>query len=213
MDFVIERIQAGGWVMIPILACAVVMVASMAERLWALRRSRIVPNAFAVEMADLVRQGRWSDALTLCRKRDIPIARIVQVALEAREEPRAMIKDRVEEAGRREAADLERFTPVLGTIASIAPLLGLLGTVTGMISVFEAIEKQGVEVSFLAGGISEALVTTMSGLIVGIPALVANRYALAVLDGIVADLEEVAMGIVNLIATADEGDESDETAA
>lgn len=203
MDSVIETIQAGGWVMVPILGCAVVMVASMAERMWALRRRRIVPQGFVVEMVDLVQQKRWSDALTLCRKQDIPIARIVQAALEAKDEPRAVVKERVEDAGRREAADLERFNPVLGTIAAISPLLGLLGTVGGMISVFDAIEKQGVEVSFLAGGISEALVTTMSGLIVGIPALVANRYALAVLDGIVVDLEEVAMGIVNLV-TADE---------
>ena len=149
MVYVFENLQAGGLVMIPILGCAVIAAAAMLERLWSLSRVRVVPNAFAVEMVDLIRQQRWSDALTLCRKRDIPIARILQVAVEARDEPRSLIKERVEEIGRREAAELERFTPILGTIAAISPLLGLLGTVGGMIRTFNAIEQQGVDISFL----------------------------------------------------------------
>lgn len=200
MSDVLETLQAGGPVMIPILASAVIAAAALLERLWALRRARVVPNSFAVEMMDLVRQHRWNDALTLCRKRDIPIARVLAVAVEARTEPRSLIKERVEEIGRRESADLERFIPVVGTVASIAPLLGLLGTVGGMILTFQVIEEQGVEVGALAGGISQALITTFAGLLVGILALVGNRYLLARLDSLVIDLEEVALAVVNLIA-------------
>ncbi len=197
---VIDTLVAGGPVMIPILACSLIALATLFERLWSLRRSRVVPPSFAVEVMELVRQKRWDDALTLCRKQDIPIARILEVALEARAEPRNLIKERVEEVGRREAADLERFTPILGTVASISPLLGLLGTVGGMILTFQVIEQQGVEVGALAGGISQALITTFAGLSVGIPALVANRYVLARIDALVIDLEEVALGVVNLLA-------------
>lgn len=197
----IETLVAGGPVMFPIGLCSIVALATFLERMWSLRRDRVVPQSFSIELIELVRQERWGDALTLCRKRDAAIARILEVALEARSEPRSLIKERVEEVGRREAAELERYVPVLGTIASISPLLGLLGTVGGMILTFQVIEAQGVgEVGALAGGISQALITTFAGLSVGIPALVANRYVLARVDALVIDLEEVALGIVNLLA-------------
>ena len=206
----IETLVAGGPVMIPIGVCSIVALATFFERLWALRRERVVPQAFSVELVELVRQERWSDAVTLCRKRDAAIARILEVALESRHDTRSMIKERVEEVGRREAAEMERYVPVLGTIAAISPLLGLLGTVGGMILTFAIIEQQGVgEVGALAGGISQALITTFAGLSVGIPAVVANRYLLARVDSLVIDLEEVALGIVNLIA----GEERVEEAA
>ena len=211
----IETLQAGGPVMIPILLCSVVALATLFERLWSLRRARVVPPAFTVEVMETVRQHRWGDALTLCRKRDIPIARILEVAIEAREERRPLIKERVEEIGRREAAELERYTPILGTVASISPLLGLLGTVGGMIVTFQVIETEGVEVGALAGGISQALITTFAGLCVGIPALVANRYVLARVDALVIELEEIALGLVNLITGDPTGDpvpSSDEAA-
>ncbi len=106
---------------------------------------------------------------------------------------------------------MERYVPVLGTIASIAPLLGLLGTVGGMIVTFQVIEQQGVgEVAALAGGISQALITTFAGLSVGIPAVVANRYLLARVDGLLIDLEEVALGVVNLIVEAGVAEEAAE---
>ena len=120
----------------------------------------------------------------------------------ARERTRSAIKERLEEVGRREAAELERFIPVLGTIASIAPLLGLLGTVLGMILTFQAIQNEGgmADVSALAGGISQALVTTFAGLCVGIPAVMANRFLLARVDGLLLDLEEVSLGVLEHLA-------------
>jgi biopolymer transport protein ExbB len=193
----IETVVAGGPVMIPIGLCSVVALATFFERLWSLRRERVVPQSFSVELIELV------------RKRDAAIARILEVALEARHEARSLIKERVEEVGRREAAEMERYVPVLGTIASISPLLGLLGTVGGMILTFQVIEQQGVgEVGALAGGISQALITTFAGLSVGIPAVVANRYILARVDSLIIDLEEVALGVVNLLSSDEQAEEA-----
>ncbi|MCB9674596.1 MAG: MotA/TolQ/ExbB proton channel family protein [Alphaproteobacteria bacterium] len=195
----IETLVAGGPVMIPIGLCSLVAVAVFLERLWALRRGRVVPTAFCVELLELVKQGRFDDAQTLCRKRDVAAGRILEVALGAKDRDRAAIKERLEEVGRREAAELERFIPVLGTIASIAPLLGLLGTVLGMIITFQAIQSQGgmADVSALAGGISQALVTTFAGLCVGIPAVMANRFLLSRVDALLLDLEEVSLGVID----------------
>ncbi|MEO0605234.1 MAG: MotA/TolQ/ExbB proton channel family protein [Myxococcota bacterium] len=197
----IDTLVAGGPVMVPIGICSVVALATFLERLWTLRRARVVPRSVVVEVIELIRQRRFDDAVTLTRKEPSAISRVLEVALLDREAPRAQIKERVEEIGRREAAELERFVPILGTIASIAPLLGLLGTVGGMIVTFQAIEVDGAgNVGSLAGGISQALITTFAGLSVGIPALVANRYVLARVDSLVIDLEEVALDIVNRLS-------------
>lgn len=183
--------------MVPILLCSIIAVAAFVERLWALRRDRVAPRAFAVEIVDLARLRRWDDAATLCRKREAMVARVVERGIEVRGQPRSIVKERMEEVGRREAAELERYVPVLGTIASVAPLLGLLGTVGGMILTFEVIQSQGMgNVGSLAGGISQALITTFAGLCVGIPALVANRYLLGRVDDLVIDVEEVALAIL-----------------
>jgi len=198
----IETLVTGGPVMIPIGLCSLVAVAVFLERLWALRRAKVVPGAFCVELIELIKLGRFDDALTLCRKGDVAAGRIVEVALVVRDKSRSSIKERLEEVGRREAADLERFIPVLGTIASIAPLLGLLGTVLGMIFTFQAIQNSGgtADVSALAGGISQALVTTFAGLCVGIPAVMANRYLLSRVDGLLLDLEEVSLSVIDHIS-------------
>ncbi len=197
----IDTLVAGGPVMIPIGLCSLVAVAVFIERLWSLRRGRIVPRAFCVEMMQLVKLERFDDALTNCRKREVAAGRILEVAVLAREQDRGAIKERLEEVGRREAAELERFIPVLGTIASVAPLLGLLGTVLGRIITFQSIQDAGgmADISALAGGISQALVTTFAGLSVGIPAVMANRFLLSRVDGLLLDLEEVSLGILDAI--------------
>ena len=202
-----EYLQAGGPVMIPIAICSVIAVATFLERLWALRRSQVVPDGFCVEIIELVRQRRWDDAGTLCKKRPLAIARVLEAALEARGRGRAEIKERIEEVGRREAAEMERYVPILGTIAAISPLLGLLGTVGGMIITFQVIQDEGLgNVGNLAGGISQALITTFAGLSVGIPALVGNRYVLARGDDLIIELEEVSLGVLDLL-TSVAGDE------
>jgi biopolymer transport protein ExbB len=198
---VIEFLKEGGPIMIPIGVTSVVGAAAFFERLWALRRERVVPRAFCVELVELLRQGRWADAELHCKKRDIPIARVVEVALAARGESRSSLRERVEEVGRREAMDLERWTWLVGTVASVGPLLGLLGTVYGMIMTFKTMEGGGIgQMEQLAGGIGVALNATFGGLVVAIPAVVTHRYLLSRVDDLVVDLEEVALGAVNLIA-------------
>lgn len=211
----IDYLVAGGPVMVPILLCSVVALATFFERLWALRRRRVVPFGFVAEMTELIRQRRWGDALKLSRTREVAAARVLEVALLEREHSRAVIKERLEEVGRREAAEMERYVPILGTIASVTPLLGLLGTVGGMILTFQVIQDQGMgDVGNLAGGISQALITTFAGLSVAIPALVANRYLLARIDQLLIDLEEVSLGVLQMLVDAKgEGESSDEGAA
>lgn len=197
----IEFLISGGPVMVPIGLASVIGLAVLIERAFALRRGRVVPAGFSVEVDDLLGQRRWADALTLCKKSGTAVARIVTVAVAARGEPRERIKERVEEVGRREAAELERYTAILGTVANVAPLLGLLGTVWGMILTFEVIQTEGVGVvSSLAGGISQALITTMAGLSVGIPALIAYRWVLSKADDLVLEMEEVTLGVLDKVA-------------
>lgn len=199
----LDDVMAGGPVMVPILLCSVIALAAFLERAWALRKSRIVPTSFCVEVVELVKQGRVDDALTRCRAAPTAVARVLESALELDGQPRARLRERVEEVGRREAAEMERNVPILGTIAAISPLLGLLGTVGGMILTFQVIQDQGLgNVGSLAGGISQALITTFAGLSVAIPALVANRWVLGRVDAMLLDLEEVAGLVVDLLDEA-----------
>ena len=196
----IQFLKDGGVIMIPIGVASVVGLASFFERLWALRREKVVPRAFCVELVELLRQSRWSDALMHCKKRDVPIARVVEVAIEARGESRSSLRERVEEVGRREAMELERWIWVLATIASVGPLLGLLGTVSGMITTFQTVEGGGIgQMQALAGGIGMALITTFAGLCVGIPAVVGNRYLLSRVDASLVDMEEVALDLTEAL--------------
>ncbi len=201
----LETLIAGGPVMIPIALCSVVALAVFLERLWALRRDQVLPRAYTVELLDHMTAGRIDEARTHVKTMDAAVSRLATVALDAAGEPRSQLKERLEEVGRREAAELERGIPVVGTIASIAPLLGLLGTVGGMIDTFDVIQNSGLgDVGNLAGGISIALITTFAGLSVGIPAVVGNRFLLSRVDGLLVDLEELAISFVDALAEDDD---------
>jgi biopolymer transport protein ExbB len=205
---VIDFLISGGPVMVPIGLASIVGLAAFLERVIALRRSRIIPRHFAVEVESLLEQERWGDIGTLCKKENTAAGRLVETALASRGDKRSAIKERMEEVGRREGAELERTSQVLGTVASISPLLGLLGTVWGMILTFEVIEQQGVGViSSLAGGISQALITTMAGLSVGIPALVAYKWVLSRADAFVLELEELALLVLDYLSGAEDSQE------
>lgn len=194
-----EFLKSGGPVMIFIGAASVVGLMAFIERLWALRAERVVPKSVRVELFELARQGRWSDAVTLCRKQESPVARVLLVVLENRHRTRGDAKELAEEVGKREAAELERYSGIVGIVASVAPLLGLLGTVWGMILTFQVIQEQGMgHIGDLAGGISTALVTTFAGLCVGIPALIAHRYLLSRIDDLVLELEEAALDLLDV---------------
>jgi len=202
---VLDFLVSGGPVMVPIGLASVVAMAALIERVSALRYPRVVPYGFAVEITELLNQDRYPDALTLCRKSDSAVARVVEVALLARGHTRAEIKERLEEIGRREAAELERYSQVLGTIASVAPLLGLLGTVWGMILTFDVIQEEGLGgVANLAGGISQALITTMAGLSVGIPTLIAYKWVLSRADELVLELEEVSLSVLDKLVDGED---------
>ena len=187
----IELLISGGPVMIPIGIASVVGLAVFLERMVALRGAAVIPPMLAREVEELLRQGRLDDVVAAARKSPSAAARVTLTAVDAVGQSRSQVKERLEEVGRREAAELERFSAVLGTVASIAPLLGLLGTVWGMILTFEVIQSQGMGVvANLAGGISQALISTMAGLSVGIPALVAHRWVLARADRLILGLED-----------------------
>ena len=213
MPMLIDFLISGGPVMVPIGVCSVIALATFLERLWALRRVKVIPESLSVQLMLLLKEKRWDDASILCQAQPVALARLVEVALEVRQAPRAVIKERLEEVGRREAAEMERWIPVVGTIAAITPLLGLLGTVGGMILTFQVIQQQGLgDAGSLAGGISQALVTTFAGLSVGIPAVVANRYLLSRVDSLLLELEEAALGVLEMLVdyeqSADEGSAS-----
>jgi biopolymer transport protein ExbB len=203
---VLETIQSGGVVMVPIFIVSVVALGACLERMWALRQAAILPHAFELEFLALLRQERVQDAANLCGRTNAAGARIMAEMLGVVNIPREQLKQRLEELGRAEAVGFEKNVPVVGTAASVAPLLGLLGTVGGMIATFELIERHGAgDIGHLAGGISIALVTTYAGLVVGIPALVANRFLLAKVDAHLYTLEEFSLEVLDILAPVEDG--------
>ncbi len=195
-----EMIEAGGWLMILILLCSVVALAIAGERLWSLQAKKIAPPNLVAQVwswykADNLDEGHL-DALAS----NSPLGRILAAGLVNRHHPRDIMKESIEETGRQVVHELERYLNTLGTIASITPLLGLLGTVIGMIKVFSAIMTHGVgNPSVLAGGISEALITTAGGLMVAIPTLIFYRYFRGKVDALVLKMEEEALKIVDVM--------------
>ena len=205
MSDVLDFLVSGGPVMLPIGLASVVAMAALLERVIALRTTRVIPHGFAVEVNELLNQKRYPDALTLCRKSGSAVARVIEVAIMVRGHTRSEIKERLEEVGRREASELERYSQVLGTVASIAPLLGLLGTVWGMILTFDVIQEEGLGgIANLAGGISQALITTMAGLSVGIPTLVAYKWVLSRADELVLEMEEISLSVLDRLVDVEE---------
>ncbi|MDF1565034.1 MAG: MotA/TolQ/ExbB proton channel family protein [Deltaproteobacteria bacterium] len=192
-----EIITKGGWLMVPILLGSVIGLGVFLERLLALTRARVAPPGLGDEVRRLLVEQGEEAALERCKGSESSLGRVLAEGLAARGRGRERQKEHLEEAGRREAARLERYVGVLGIVASIEPLLGLLGTVVGMIAVFQRVVSAGVgDPAVLAEGIWAALITTAAGLTVAIPAFIAWRY----LDTRVGDhlrgLEEEALALV-----------------
>jgi len=201
---VIEYLVSGGPVMIPIGISSVAALAAFFERLWSLRRSRVVPEVLVRQVTSLLEKGEVEQARGVCAGSSASVARVLALALELRGRPRALIKERLEEVGQREAAELERFLPVLSTVAALGPLLGLLGTVGGMIVTFEGFKvAQNQDTAAMAGGIAQALITTFAGLVVAIPAVVAHRFLTGRVDQLVLGLEEASVAILERVAEQD----------
>jgi biopolymer transport protein ExbB len=171
--------------------CSIVAVAIIIERLWMTRRSRVLPRNLDAQLAELIRGGRLDEAVAVCRRDDSPLSRLVISGIRAADRPRVEFNELVELTGRRELSQLQRFVPVLGTIAAIAPLLGLLGTVLGIIKTFALIEVHGIgNPQLLAGGISEALIATAAGIGIAIPSVIFYRYFLNRARQLALELEE-----------------------
>jgi len=197
---VLDLIKAGGWLMVPILACSLAAATLIVERLLALRRARVLPEQLVTILRRWVELGAVHltdmDVLPL----GSPLGRIVAAGLANRYRSRDILRERVEDVGRHVVHELERFLNALGTIAAISPLLGLLGTVTGMIKVFEVVATQGnSNFSLLSTGIAEALVTTAAGLTVAIPSLLFYRYFQRRIDELVVDMEQETLELIDLL--------------
>jgi biopolymer transport protein ExbB len=186
-----EIVLAGGPLMWPIILCSIIAAAIVLERLWTLQQRRIIPPDLTRRIWQVVEAGQVNERTLAALEANSPLGRILAVGLANRDRPREVMMDRLEDAGRHVAHDLDRFLNTLGTIAGVAPLLGLLGTVTGIIKAFNAIQAGGVgDPQALSGGISEALVTTAAGLCVAIPAYIAYRYLRGRVDAIVVQIEK-----------------------
>jgi biopolymer transport protein ExbB len=186
--------------MYPILLCSVVGLAIFLQKLWILRGPRIIPEQFLKSLYGLLSQGKIGEALVLSRANDSSIARIASVALENSNKPKEELKEEIEAIGRKEAQELGRYIEGLGAISNASTLLGLLGTISGMIKIFQVISEQPiVNPPSLAGGISEALYTTAFGLLVAIPTFIAYKYTLGKADGLVSDMEQEGRRIMEEI--------------
>ncbi|MEM9385795.1 MAG: MotA/TolQ/ExbB proton channel family protein [Pseudomonadota bacterium] len=201
-----EIVSAGGWLMLPLIMCSVVAAAITVERLWALQRKRVLPADLSAKVAVWVEKQQLDDRHVRALRENSPLGRILAAGVARRNANRELIKEGIEDTGRQVVHDLERFLNTLGTIAAISPLLGLLGTVVGMVKVFAAITLQGVgNPEVLAGGISEALITTAAGLSIAIPALVAYRYLRRRVDTLVLEMEQEAITLVDALVRGDGG--------
>ena len=189
--------------MLPLLLLAIVATAIIIERFWSLRRKEVLPPGLGEEVREWARGRQLDPAHIDVLRRNSPLGELLAAALDVRYRPRELIKERVEDVGRHVMHQLERFMNTLGSIASVGPLLGLLGTVIGMIEMFLKILTTGVgDVNQLAGGIGKALICTATGLVVAIPALMFHRYFRGVIAGYVVEMEKQAIALLD---TIDEG--------
>lgn len=198
---VYEFLARGGPIMIPIALGSVTALAILFERLWTLRRTNVIPPRLVPAVTKLVHAGKFDDALEACSKSPSPIARILRSCLRYRSLSRGDIKEAVQDAGRREVSQMGRLIEALGAIATISPLLGLLGTVTGMIQAFRQVvtasARGAIDPSRLANGIWEALITTAAGLSVAILAYIAYRFLNGRATRLASEMEKSALTLLD----------------
>jgi biopolymer transport protein ExbB len=204
--------KAGGWLMLPIIACSVVATAIVLERLWTLRKRRVMPEHLVTRIWQWHRQKQLTPERIAKVRAGSPLGRILTAGLTNRYHSREVMKEAVHDAGRHAVAEMERYLNTLGTIASVTPLLGLLGTVIGMIDVFTVIMDAGVgNPGVLAGGISKALITTAAGLSVAIPTLMFHRFLNSRVGKLAIAMEEQALKLVEVVKGERESSEGDES--
>ncbi len=196
----IDLIVKGGPFIYPIIICSIIALAVFLERIWVLRRKHIIPNEFIRQIEELVKKRKISEAVFLCQGDPSSIAKIFLAGLKNAGRGMWLVKEAIEERGGREAVILEKYVGILSTIANLTPLLGLLGTVSGMIKTFNVISVQGVgNPAPLAGGIAEALITTATGLSVAIPTLVCHRIVKDKAESLIFEMEESSIRIIEIM--------------
>ncbi|MDR9423973.1 MAG: MotA/TolQ/ExbB proton channel family protein [Marinobacter sp.] len=195
-----ELLKAGGILMVPIVACSVLALAIILERFWSLRASRVAPPQSVNELWRWIKKKELNSKKLKALQGSSPLGQVLAGGLMNAKHGREIMKESIEQEASQVIHQLERFLNPLGTIATITPLLGLLGTVIGMIKVFAEIQLAGVgNAGNLAGGISEALITTAAGLSVAIPALIAHRYFIRRVDELVVNMEQEAIKLVEVV--------------
>lgn len=195
-----EILTAGGWLMVPIVLCSILVIAIGGERFWTLDPKKIAPRHLLAQVWSWIKNNQLDASKLRELKQASPLGRILAAGLSNSRHGRDVMKDSIQEAASQVIHDMERYLTILSTIANIAPLLGLLGTVIGMIKVFTAIMLQGTgNAGVLAGGISEALITTAAGLTVAIPAMILHRFFQRRVDTIVVTMEEEAVKLVDAL--------------
>jgi len=195
-----EIVKAGGWLMPFLILCSVIAVTIIAERLLALRHKRVLPEGMAAKVWEWVEQGELDERHIRALRDSSPLGTILAAGLANRHRDRETIKERIEDTGRHVVHDLNRFLNTLGTVAAISPLIGLLGTVVGMMKVFHDITEYGVgDPGALADGISQALITTAAGLLIAIPALIGYRYLRGRVESLVVEMEKEANKVIDAL--------------
>lgn len=183
--------------MAPIILCAVLALGIIMERFWTLQQNKVIPEDLTARVWGWVKNGQLDHEKIQSLHQGSPLGQILAVGLLNRDRERTVMKESIEDTGRHVVHELERYLDTLGTVAAITPLLGLLGTVIGMVKVFTAITTHGVgNPAVLAGGIAEALITTAAGLTVAIPALIGYRYFRNHVDALVVGMEKEAITLV-----------------
>jgi biopolymer transport protein ExbB len=197
---VFELLKAGGILMVPIVICSILALAIILERFWTLRASRVAPPQTINELWRWIKKKELNGRKLKALQSSSPLGRVLAGGLMNAKHGREIMKESIEHEASQVIHDLERFLNPLGTVATITPLLGLLGTVIGMIKVFAEIQLAGVgNAGNLAGGISEALITTAAGLSVAIPALICHRYFIRRVDELVVGMEQEAIKLVEVV--------------
>ena len=195
-----EILSAGGWLMLPIILASVAVIAISIERYWTLNPKKIAPKHLLGQVWSWIKNNQVDAHRLTELKQSSELGRILASGLSNSRHGREFMKDSIQEAANQVIHDMERYIGALGTIAAIAPLMGLLGTVFGMIKVFFVIELEGAgNAGALAGGISEALYTTAAGLMVAIPAMISYRYFVRRIDSLVVIMEQDAIKLVDAL--------------
>jgi biopolymer transport protein ExbB len=197
---VYEIIKAGGWLMWPLILCSVISIAIITERFWSLRRGKVLPKYVVAQIWNWYKKKELTDESIRTLRESSPLGRVLAAGLMNRHHSRTVMKESIEEAGRLEVHEMERFLNTLGTIAAVAPLLGLLGSVVGLMEVFSSMTTHGVgNPQALGAGISKIMIATASGLTVAIPSLIFYRYFQRLIDEIAMSMEQEAIRMVDVL--------------